>query len=236
MDIGSGDMTTFLAIAVLVLLLMLLFAFLGDLLQYAVRIVVSILDQPNLSTHLVSLSMLVNRFGAALGLLLIGYLIDTGISVRILAITYAVFTAILGLCYAGTARLPALGPKLLAPFIRHYYKLDVERRMPADVKPDSKHPQMDIALIFTVAVLGFLLPSLLAAAVPDYRATLLQSGFIVNSFATLYSALKIEKGLALTLHTGTETEKWIAYVNFMHARSIGSIVASGLLVSILFFV
>jgi len=56
------------ALSISVLVFLLLCAFVGDLLQYAVRIIVSILDKPNLSTHLVSLSMLLNRIGAALGL------------------------------------------------------------------------------------------------------------------------------------------------------------------------
>jgi hypothetical protein len=211
---------------------MLLFAFIGDLLQYAVRIIVSVLNQPNLSTHLVTLSMLINRFGAALGLLMIGFMIDTGITASKLSVIYGVFAIILAAFYWMTARYWALGPRFLTPFIVRYYRVAVNL-------PELKVDQVsctklsyDIAIIFSVALIGFLLPSILAAGFPDYRATLLQTGFILNSLATLYSALKIEKGLALTLHNGTNAEKWQAYCNFMQARAVGSILAAALWLAI----
>lgn len=223
-------------IAIFVLVAMLLFAFLGDLLQYAVRVIASVLDQPNLSTHLVSLSMLLNRFGAAIGLLLIGFFIDSGISVGKLVVTYSVFSAILGAVYLATARFTTFGLRIFRPFITYYYKIEIPDRQHANISIDYRNPKTDIGLIFMVALLGFLLPSVAAAAIPEYRATLLQTGFILNSFATLYSALKIEKGLALTLNTGTDTEKWGAYAQFMYARSIGSFLASAFLAAMLLFI
>lgn len=215
---------------------MLLFAFVGDLLQYAVRIIASILNQPNLSTHLVTLSMLINRFGAALGLLLIGFMIDTGITVYKFAVTYGVFAIILAVVYWMTARYWALGPRLLTPFIARYYRVKVDLPQFKVEQVSCTELNFDIAIIFSVALLGFLLPSILAAGFPDYRATLLQSGFILNSLATLYSALKIEKGLALTLQNGTNAEKWQAYCNFMQARAVGSIFAAAPLLAILFII
>lgn len=219
-----------------VLIVMLIFTYLGDLMQIAVRVIISVVDQPNLSTHLVTLSLLINRFGASLGLLLIGFLIDSGVSVASLSISYAISALCIAMLYSLTGSYPVLGPHFLVPFIQRYYKLDVTHKEPVFEMPIWRQSPIDVALVNALAILGFLVPSLLAAAIPDFRATLLQTGFILNSFGTLYSALSIEKRLAITLNRGSESEKWAAYVTFMRARSIGSVVAAGVLICILPFV
>jgi hypothetical protein len=219
-----------------VVIVMLIFAYLGDLMQIAVRVIISVVDQPNLSTHLVTLSLLINRFGASLGLLLIGFLIDSGTSVASLSVTYALSALCIAMLYSLTGSYPRLGPHFLVPFIRHYYKLDITHKKPVFEMPTWWQSPIDVALVNALAILGFVVPSLLAVAIPDFRATLLQSGFILNSLGTLYSALSIEKRLALTLNHGSESEKWVAYVTFMRARSIGSVVAAGVLICTLPFV
>lgn len=219
----------------LMLISMLLFAFIGDLLQYAVRIIVSLLNQPNLSTHLVTLTMLINRFGSAVGLLLIGFLIDSGITSSELSGIYAIFVLCLGGAYWFAAQFPELGIRLLAPFVMRYYKVVVN--IP-DIKYDQESRDkinLDIAIIFNIALLGFLVPSIAAAIFPEYRATLLQTGFLINSFATLYSALKIEKRLVLVLNNGTEVDKLRVYRNFMRGRSVGSIISFVPLIVIFLF-
>lgn len=208
------------------LLIMLLFAFVGDLLQFAVRIIVSVLNQPNLSTHMVTLSMLINRFGAALGLLLIGVLIDTGTTIAKLSLIYTVLTISLSFIYLATAQYLQFITKFIVIFIVKYYKINIQ--VPQyDIKYNSDlKNNADISIIYCVALIAFLLPSILAAAIPEYRATLLQTGFILNTFATLYFALKIEKKIALILNNGTEQEKWEVCKTFMLARALGSVFAA----------
>lgn len=218
-----------------ILILMLLFAFIGDLLQYAVRIIVSLLNQPNLSTHLVTLTMLINRFGSAVGLLLIGFMIDLGTTPSELSGIYAIFVLFLGGAYWFTARFPELGLRLLAPFVMRYYSVTVDIPEIKSVQVSRTKTNLDIAIVFNIALLGFLIPSILAAIFPDYRATLLQTGFLLNSFATLYSALKIEKRLVLVLNNGSEFDKLKEYHNFMRARAIGSIISFAPLLLIFLF-
>ena len=211
----------------LLLIILLLFAFVGDMLQYAVRIIASVINQSNLSTHLVTLSMLVNRFGAALSLLLIGFMIDIGANALEFSQIYTIFTIVLGLFYWLKARYPVFGSMFLGPFITRYYNINVDTSGLDVKKPLKLNINLDVAIVFSIALLGFLLPSLLAAAFPDYRATLLQTGFILNSFATIYSALKIEKSLALTMNNSDNDEKWRAYCEFMNSRSAGCVLAAG---------
>ena len=208
------------------LTIMLLFAFIGDMLQYAVRIIASVMNWPNLSTHLVTLSMLINRFGAALALLIIGFMIDIGMSIIAFLSIYISFVLILGLSYWLKAKFPNFFLKVSVPFITKYYNITVDNSFGYNSRSYAPKVNPPIAIIFSIALLGFLLPSLFAAAFPNYRATLLQTGFILNSFATLYSALKIEKNLALTMNNGNNDDKWLAYCEFMISRAVGCLLAT----------
>lgn len=83
----------------LLLVLMLLCTFIGGLLEFAVKVTTSVLGVPNLSTHLVSLSLLFNRLGAAVVLLMVGYFLDTGLDSIKLIGSYVVFCFLLALIY-----------------------------------------------------------------------------------------------------------------------------------------
>jgi len=85
--------------AFLLLVLMLLCTFIGGLLEFAVKVTTSVLGVPNLSTHLVSLSLLFNRLGAAVVLLMVGYFLDTGLDSIKLIGSYVVFCFLLALIY-----------------------------------------------------------------------------------------------------------------------------------------
>ena len=219
-----------------ILILFLLLAFIGDLLQFAVRIIASIIEHPNLSTHLVSLSMLPNRVGAAGALLVIGYSVDKGLSQTSLIHIYIIFSILLGLTYlvAALFRHRLLG--IFIPFINRYYGVQAGEIDQQASSTPWYHPKPDIALMFALAICGFLLPSVAAATFPDYRATLLQTGFILNSFVTLYFALKIEKELAITLNIGSQGDKWRSYNEFMVSRAIGCIISAAIFASVLLFV
>lgn len=211
---------------------LLILTFLGDLLQYAVRIIVSVLDHPNLTPHMVTLSMLINRFGAALGLLIIGVMLDTGTTVEKLALIYTVFLYCLAVIYYITSQNSKLCTRLLTTFMECYYKVQVEAPKSYVQTKSNIRKNYDISAIFCIAVLAFLIPSLLAANAPDYRASLLQSGFFLNSFATLYSALKIDRRMVLILNNKSKPRKLRIYRNFMQARAIGATMAATIILVI----
>lgn len=217
------------------LFFLLLIAFLGDLLQFVVRIAASIYDQPNLSTHLVSLSMLINRVGAASGLLLIGFFIDYGTPPQLMIGVYCAFSIALSLLYFATGWYASNLVSILRPVVMWYYKIEIDTLEQANQHRRLRSPPNDIAFIFLVALLGFLLPSVAAAIFPDFRATLLQTGFMLNSVATLYSTLKVEKDMAVTLNCNDTQKKMGAFVEFMLARSIGSLSAAIVLPLVLLF-
>jgi len=54
-----------------------------------------------------------------------------------------------------------------------------------------------VAGVTALGFLGLLAPSLLASAYFEYRATLIQSGFILDSVASIVSVLQVERRIAL---------------------------------------
>lgn len=210
-------------------------AFLGDVLQSVSRVSASMLRIPDLSTHLTTLSMLINRFGAAIGLLLIGYSIDTGIAPHNLVATYMVTMFFVGGCYAFAAYRGDWMLFATARFVNLYYKVQPPV-VPEQVNAKHEHTtRLDLTVIYVISVAGLLLPSVLASIFPAYRGTLLQSGFLLNSVATLYTALKIEKDIALDLISNNDELKWRSLVNFLMSRMYACLLAAGGF-AVLFFV
>jgi len=84
-------------------------------------------------------------------------------------------------------------------------------------------PTLDVMIIFLLSIFGFLLPSVAASFFPNYRATLLQTGFVLNSVATLYSTFRIEKRLALIFNADDNIPKWDVYAAFLYSRGLGAL-------------
>jgi len=123
----------------------------------------------------------------------------------------------------------------LTPFIRNYYKIELKEHAYLIDKIRGPHFQIDLALVFSLALFGFLLPSIMAATFPGYRATLLQTGFLLNSLATIYMTLRIERQLALTLSSNNEHKKWEAYRLFMTSRAVGATLTTLILITVTFW-
>lgn len=213
---------------------MLYLAFLGDLFQYVFRTITSLIGHPNLATHLASLSLLVSRVGASLGLLLIGFFIDTGVQYCELFTIYIIFTLLLGFTYLLISLFTEPTIEYVTAFINRYYKLDIAFTTHRYIKISLLNPKLDIIVVFSVGLLGFLIPSIAASIMPEFKATLLQTGFILNSFSTFYFILVIEKKLVLILNASCALDKWRSYKLFMYSRSIGCFF-SGLLLLLFYY-
>ena len=205
--------------------LSLFLAFSGDMLQYAARIASSLYDHPNLSTHIASLCMLINRIGAAIALMIIGYMIDSGFSAKLITEIYAIFSLILSFSYLFLYKNGYIFLFYAKKAIVKYYGVEISSTsMRSDfIQTKIKY---DIAVVYVVSLLGFFFPSVAAAYFTQFKATLLQSGFILNSFATLYFALVVEKRMALTLNDGSIPDKLQMFSEFMLARFCGSFFTS----------
>ena len=212
--------------AFLLLVLMLLCTFIGGLLEFAVKVTTSVLGVPNLSTHLVSLSLLFNRLGAAVVLLMVGYFLDTGLDSIKLIGSYVVFCFLLALIYFYAAFYVPRTFFILRGFIQKYYQINVNNAQEYQPRLNIYRPTLDVMIIFLLSIFGFLLPSVAASFFPNYRATLLQTGFVLNSVATLYSTFRIEKRLALIFNADDNIPKWDVYAAFLYSRGLGALLGS----------
>ncbi len=214
-------------------------AFVGDLLQFSTRTTSSILRIADASTHLSSLSMLINRVGAATALLLIGYLLDTGTNSKTLATAFCVFLLMISAVYfiysIYLTKFILLESRLIAKLyslpnidiLTEGKRAKIEHRYSNIAKPAF----YDISLVYCISLLGFLLPSIAASHYVEYRATLLQSGFILNSLSTIYFTLVCERKQAHILINASSAEKIMFTKVFMRSRSLGTLLSVTILVS-----
>ena len=75
----------------------------------------------------------------------------------------------------------------------------------------------------------------MASLYPDFRGSLLQSGFILNTVATVYTAMIIEKEIAIILNDGLEFDKWLVLGALMKSRAVGALLSSAILFIIYVF-
>lgn len=218
-------------------------AFVGDLFQFSTRTTSSILKIADASTHLSSLSMLINRVGAAVALLLIGYLLDTGSSSNALATSYIMFLLMISAFYYIYSVYLSKFVQLESRFITRFYRL-TRIDLPTEgtraeglhrCNKNSKPFFYDVSLVYCISLLGFLLPSIAASHYAEYRATLLQSGFILNSFSTIYFTIVCEGKQASILMSASSAEKLFFTKIFMRSRSLGSLLSVLILVMVSLF-
>lgn len=234
MVMESSEMMLMIGCAALIFMLYL--TFLGDLLQYVFRTITSILGHPNLSNHLTSLAMLGSRVGASVGLLIIGFFIDTGVKYYVLFFVYITFTILLGITYMIIAVFTESAISYVLFFINRYYKLQITFEINKHTNVGWKNPKIDIMLVFSIGLLGFLIPSISASLMPEFKATLLQTGFILSSFSTLYFTLVIEKKLVLILNSSSDYEKLKSYKIFMYSRAVGCFFSALFLLVLFYFI
>lgn len=219
----------------ILLVVFLLIAFIGDLVQFSLRIMVSIFKYSDLSTHLVSVSMLINRLGAAVSLLLIGLAIDIGFSYNELILLYGFFTLSLSFCYYLAFLFPLVWIPIMQYILKTYYKKNVIHDTHNSTFPTKLSLRKDMSLVFLISIFGFLIPSVAASLYPDFRGSLLQSGFILNTVATVYTAMIIEKEIAIVLNDGLEFDKWLVLGELMKSRAVGALLSSAILFIIYVF-
>lgn len=155
--------------------------------------------------HLSLIIMLFNRVSSALALLFLGYAVDLGTDAEALARIFVFSGLILGLISNLVIKRWEVARWTFRFFYRVCYNNTwVENNPPlrTSAKIENDHLSnvgLRVKLVYLSTVLlflGFLMPSIAASVWPDLRATLMQSGFVLNSFGSLIVALFIEKDIA----------------------------------------
>lgn len=207
------------------LIAFLLSMFLVDTLQVLLRVISAVVSAPVLGAHLGSIFMLLNRAATAFALLTIGYLVDTGLQARYLLLSYIAASLLLALCH-----FPLLRRKLLlAVTLKSFRVIYGETCDPATLLAASQlnggHVKYKISIsvcvVTAIGFIGLLAPSLLASTFPEYRATLMQTGFIMNSIASIMNVFQVERKIAMTIHGGNYEQLNVLYSSYTVSRAIG---------------
>lgn len=217
---------TFLSFA---LIFFLLCMFLVDTLQVLLRAISAVMAAPVLGAHLGSIFMLLNRVASALALLAIGYLVDTSIPSHHLLSIYAGTSLLLAAAHLPLLRRAPLLNLTLVAFRRIYGKSCAPEMIRSARNLHLERVDYKIGpVVIGVTALGFLgllTPSLLATTYPDYRATLMQTGFILNSVASIINVLQVERRIAMVMDSGNATEINAHYSSYTVSRALGYIAA-----------
>ncbi len=215
----------------------LLCMFLVDTMQVLLRAVSSLVSAPVLGAHLGSVFMLANRAATALALVMIGYLVDIFTPQRHLLVIYIVAALIIATCHMLFTNRRFLLRLTLFCFRRIYKRsLSPDQVSDADASlypPAAWRINPAVTLVTSVGLVGLLAPSLLAAAFPSYRATLMQTGFILNSVASIISVLHVERTIALTIDEGNPATVNRLYGSYVASRTSGYVVAALVFLTIL---
>lgn len=211
------------------LILFLACMFLMDTLQVLLRAIATLMAAPLLGAHLGSVFMLANRVATALALLIIGYFVDSFVERRELMMLYGVAALVIALFHLPLlARTPMIG--MTAAAFRLLYRKSYEKEVLDEIRlswQDKRVFQLSVpvACITAIGLLGLLGPSLLASTYPDYRATLMQTGFIVNSLASIVNVLHVERSIAITLDAGVTSKINALYTSYTVSRALGYLIA-----------
>lgn len=179
-----------------------LIVFFVEIIAVQLRISGGLVDAPHLANHVALSLLLIGRAFTAIGLLTIGYELDRGANIKYLILAFASFS--LGLYF-----FLILWKKNEVNFEKLIVKhcgitcdwVVGNKTCKKNIKKDLKFRSVNF-LIGICVTFAFCMPPLLAAIFVDYRATLLQLGFVLNSVATLSIVFYVEKGLAKALHMG----------------------------------
>lgn len=218
---------TFLSLA---LIFFLLCMFLVDTLQVLLRAISAVMDAPVLGAHLGSIFMLINRAATALALLVIGYLVDIALPSQHLVAIYAASSLLIAATHLPLLRRAPLLNLTLMSFRRIYSKTCSPEMIQKTQYLVLVGIQCKISpAVVSVTALGFfglLSPSLLASTFHDYRTTFMQTGFILNSVASIINVMQVERKFALVMDSGSPEQINSLYSSYTVSRCLGYLLAA----------
>ena len=214
-------------------------AYFIDSLSLKIRLTSGLYGRVAIFNHMSMVAMLFNRLAVSLTLPILGFLIDSGwnyesiIKVVTLAILLYIFSNIALLAFGQSIT------NLLVYFLRFY-----ENDVPDLNKKENYQKNYPIKLscfnapsffCYSIIILGFFLPSILASIFFDYRATIIQLGFSLNVFGTLLNVLVIEKEVSQTIEERNSNKVLKLSNEILLGRLYGALLAGSLIFSIIIF-
>lgn len=195
------------------------------------RLLGSLNQTAMIGQHVSVTIMLLNRVAAAFLLLFLGFMVDLGGKGFYLSFSY--FLA------AGLMTLFLFKISVSGRFFYHMFSLtiklihkDITVRSIEDFYKNRPKFNFKLSIDFhTIFVgfvyyVGFLLPSIFASLYPEFRATLMQSAFLLNGIASVVSVMTIEKRMASVAESQNEFDIHQIILEFTISRAIGFLLAA----------
>lgn len=183
----STLITSFTIIAQVMFVLGFVVAFFIDHLPWSLRVAGCALGEFPKSTLRSTQILMVNRFGAAFCFTSAGFLVDAGFGTRIFVGYLSLAFGVLGFL---TLLYLLFWPTMYTLIGRVFLGIPTTTCSVKRIPFSIRHLFVNYPLIFNM--LGVAVPIISAAAVPDYRGSLLQLGFIFNSVSSILLVFFLE--------------------------------------------
>ena len=204
-------------------------AYFIDSLSLKIRLTSGLVGKVAIFNHMSMVAMMLNRLAVSLTLPVLGFLIDYGLSHE--KIIYIVMAGIFLYLLLNLVLLifSSRITKIILYFLRYYSvgesSYDLEKLHNHQNSINLLNYDKASLFVYAIIILGFFLPSVLAAVFFDYRASIIQLGFSLNVFGTLINVLVIEKNVSHIIE-GRNTVDVINQTNrILLGRFYGALIA-----------
>lgn len=219
------------------LVVLLVFVFILDSVQILVKLLTASSGCSILGAHLGSVIMLGNRGAVALSLLIAGYLVDAGVKNSFFLVSYGVASLIVAL-----AHIVLLRRGMIFGIVKYAFRRLYDKNIPNGVwnrltfKGVCRYaPWLTLFVVTAVSFAGLLIPSVLASTFSSHRAALMQTGFLINTTATIVYVLHVEKKLAIVISGEDFASLERMYCIYINSRFFSYVTISALFFMVHFF-
>lgn len=184
----------------------------SESLTLIIRLAFKVLDKESLGMFYITMVMLGTRVGASLYFPAGAFLVDSGSNYIFILTIFIISTLLISALFYFMSNKTSFIVKF---FSKKFFENDV-------FIPSNFHNKLK--LIHTLPIffngLAVVAPLCIATLIPDYRATIIQMGFVINSIGTIMNVFIIEKYIAQSLQSSIELGS-SAIKQILRARAIG---------------
>jgi hypothetical protein len=184
----------------------------SESLTLIIRLAFKVLDKESLGMFYITMVMLGTRVGASLYFPAGAFLVDSGSNYIFILTIFIISTLLISCLFYFMSNKTSFIVKF---FSKKFFENDV-------FIPSNFYNKLK--LIHTLPIffngLAVVAPLCIATLFPDYRATIIQMGFVINSIGTIMNVFIIEKHIAQSLQSSIELGS-SAIKQILRARAIG---------------
>lgn len=155
--------------------------------------------------HFSMVIMLVNRLAVALTMPVLGLLIDMRVNTSSIVILFLCSLGLLTFTFFLIFKCRVLVINNITSLVSRMYKFEIVKLFVSESHDTELRIRPNIVIVVAIylPLLGFILPAILASHFSEYRATLIQSGFLLNSVGTILHVIFVEKEIGKIIDSGS---------------------------------